>query len=94
MPSLYMPSRNLPMISMSLFRFTGPFGARCEVIPAGVMIGVLPTLLIFLALQCDIDDGFSSGATKWPTTFTWPARRRSQDRQDRTLPCTRPSRQH
>jgi multiple sugar transport system permease protein len=63
-PFLYMPSQDLGTISTSLFRFMGPFGARWEVISAGVMIVIIPTLIIFLALQRYIYNGFTSGATK------------------------------
>ena len=63
-PWLYMPSRDLPVISTSLFRFTGPFGAHWEVIAAGVIIVIIPTLVVFLALQRFIYNGFTSGATK------------------------------
>jgi multiple sugar transport system permease protein len=63
-PFLYMPSQDLGTISTSLFRFMGPFGARWEVISAGVMIVIIPTLVIFLALQRYIYNGFTSGATK------------------------------
>lgn len=63
-PFLYMPSRDLGVISTSLFRFKGPFGSQWEVIAAGVFIVVLPTLIIFLALQRYIYNGFTAGATK------------------------------
>jgi ABC-type glycerol-3-phosphate transport system permease component len=63
-PFLYMPSSNLGVISTSLFRFKGPFSAQWEVISAGVIIVVVPTLVIFLALQRFIYNGFTSGATK------------------------------
>lgn len=63
-PFLYMPSRDLPVLSTSLFRFTGPFGSQWEVIAAGVIIVILPTLVIFLALQRYIYNGFTAGATK------------------------------
>lgn len=63
-PFLYMPSRDLGVISTSLFRFKGPFGAQWEVIAAGVMIVIVPTLLVFLALQRWIYNGFTSGGTK------------------------------
>ncbi|UJW29561.1 carbohydrate ABC transporter permease [Saccharothrix sp. AJ9571] len=63
-PFLYMPSRDLGVISTSLFRFKGPFSAQWEVISAGVIIVVLPTLLVFLLLQRWIYQGFASGATK------------------------------
>lgn len=63
-PFLYMPSQQLPVISTSLFRFTGPFGAHWEVISAGVIIVIIPILVVFLALQRYIYNGFTSGATK------------------------------
>lgn len=63
-PFLYMPSQKLPVISTSLFRFTGPFGAHWEVISAGVIIVIIPILVVFLALQRYIYNGFTSGATK------------------------------
>ena len=63
-PFLYMPSTDLNVISTSLFRFTGPFGAQWEVISAGVILVILPTLIIFLALQRFIYNGFTAGATK------------------------------
>ena len=64
LPYLYMPSQKLGVISTSLFRFTGPFGAQWEVIAAGTMIVILPTLVIFLLLQRYIYSGITSGATK------------------------------
>lgn len=63
-PFLYMPSQDLSVISTSLFRFTGPFGAQWEVISAGVILVIVPTLIVFLALQRFIYNGFTAGATK------------------------------
>ena len=63
-PFLYMPSQNLAVISTSLFRFQGPFGGRWEIISAGIMIVILPTLIIFLFLQKFIYNGVTAGATK------------------------------
>ena len=63
-PFLYMPSRDLGVVSTSLFRFLGPFSAKWEVISAGVVIAVIPTLIVFLALQRWIYNGFTSGSTK------------------------------
>ena len=45
LPFLYMPSRELGVISTSLFRFHGPFSAQWEVISAGVVIVTLPALV-------------------------------------------------
>ena len=50
-PFLYMPSPDLGVVATSLFRFKGPFQAKWEVISAGVIITIIPTLLVFLALQ-------------------------------------------
>ncbi|MEP6478342.1 MAG: carbohydrate ABC transporter permease [Rhodoglobus sp.] len=63
-PFLYMPSSDLGVISTSLFRFKGPFGAQWEVIAAGTMVVIVPTLIIFLILQKYIYNGITSGATK------------------------------
>jgi len=63
-PFLYMPSRDLGVISTSLFRFTGPFGSQWEVIAAGTVLVILPTLVAFLLLQKFIYNGLTTGATK------------------------------
>lgn len=63
-PFLYMPSSDLGTISTSLFRFKGPYGAHWEIISAGVILVIVPTLVIFLLLQRFIYNGFTSGATK------------------------------
>lgn len=61
-PYLYMPDHKT--IATSLFAFKGPFGSQWEVISAGVVIILVPTLIAFLALQRYIYNGFTSGATK------------------------------
>lgn len=63
-PFLYMPSTDLGTISTSLFRFKGPFGAQWEVIAAGTMVVIIPTLILFLVMQRYIYNGFVSGASK------------------------------
>ncbi len=63
-PFLYMPSRELGVISTSLFRFRGPLGTQWEILSAGALIVILPTLIVFLALQKYIYNGLSAGATK------------------------------
>jgi len=63
-PFLYMPDSELGVISTSLFRFKGPYGAQWEVIAAGVILVIVPTLIVFLLLQRFIYNGFTSGATK------------------------------
>ncbi|MFE6618832.1 carbohydrate ABC transporter permease [Streptomyces sp. NPDC008086] len=63
-PFLYMPSEDLGVISTSLFRFKGPFGAHWETISAGAVLVILPTLIAFLLLQRFIYNGFTKGATR------------------------------
>jgi ABC-type glycerol-3-phosphate transport system permease component len=63
-PFLYMPDRDLGVISTALYRFKGPFGTQWEVISAGVILVIIPTLIVFLALQRFIYNGFTSGAVK------------------------------
>ncbi|MET9224405.1 carbohydrate ABC transporter permease [Lentzea sp. NPDC003310] len=63
-PFLYMPSDKLGTISTALFRFKGPYGAHWEVISAGTVLVILPTLIVFLALQRFIYSGLTTGAVK------------------------------
>jgi multiple sugar transport system permease protein len=63
-PFLYMPSRDLGTISTTLFRFKGPFSAEWEVIAAGVIVVIVPTLIVFLLLQRWIYNGLTTGAVK------------------------------
>lgn len=63
-PFLYMPSRELSVISTALFRFRGPFSASWELIAAGTILVILPSLLVFLLLQRYIYRGLTAGAVK------------------------------
>ncbi|MEO8606546.1 MAG: carbohydrate ABC transporter permease [Chloroflexota bacterium] len=63
-PFLYMPGKGLGTISTSLFRFIGPFNAHWQVICAGVVITIIPTLVIFLFLQKYIYNGLTQGAVR------------------------------
>ena len=63
-PFLYMPDSDLGVISTSLYHFKGPFGTQWQIIGAGTMIVIIPTLVIFLLLQKFIYNGITQGATK------------------------------
>jgi multiple sugar transport system permease protein len=63
-PFLYMPSSKLGVISTTLFRFKGPTGSEWEVIAAGTILVIVPTLIAFLLLQRHIYNGLTAGATK------------------------------
>lgn len=56
-PFLYMPSRELKVISTALFAFKGPYGTNWPVILAGVVIVIVPILILFLLLQKHIYNG-------------------------------------
>lgn len=63
-PFLYMPKSDLQVISTALFKFKGPYGSQWEVICAGIMIAIIPTLIVFTALQKYIYNGFAQGSVK------------------------------
>ncbi|GFZ34269.1 sugar ABC transporter permease [Clostridium zeae] len=56
-PFLYMPDPKLRTISTALFNFKGPMGSQWEIIAAGIMIVIIPTLIIFISLQKHIYNG-------------------------------------
>ncbi|MFT4259905.1 carbohydrate ABC transporter permease [Microbacterium sp.] len=62
LPFLYLPSQGF--ISTSLFRFKGPYGAQWEVIAAGTILVIIPTIIAFLVLQRWIYRGLTAGAVK------------------------------
>lgn len=63
-PFLYMPKTSLGVISTALFRFKGPFVSQWEIICAGIVLAVIPSLVAFLALQKYIYSGLTQGAVK------------------------------
>lgn len=63
-PQLYMPQEELSVVSTSLYRFMGPYGAKWEIIFAGIVICIIPTLIIFLTLQKQIYAGLVNGSVK------------------------------
>ena len=63
-PQLYMPSEELSVVSTSLYRFMGPYGAKWEIIFAGIVICIIPALVIFLSLQKQIYSGLVNGSVK------------------------------
>lgn len=63
-PFLYMPKTSLQVISTALFKFKGPYGSQWEVISAGIMIAIIPTVIVFIALQKYIYNGFAQGSVK------------------------------
>ncbi len=62
--NLYMPSDDLAVVSTALYRFIGPYGAQWEIIFAGIIICIIPSLIIFLALQKFIYSNLVTGSVK------------------------------
>lgn len=60
-PFLYTPKADLLTLSTTLFKFKGPYGSHWEIISAGIIIIMIPTLIIFLTLQKQIYSGLVSG---------------------------------
>ncbi len=63
-PFLYTPKADLLTLSTTLFKFKGPYGAHWEIISAGIIIIMIPTVIIFLLLQKQIYAGLVSGSVK------------------------------
>lgn len=62
--NLYMPSDDLAVVSTALYRFIGPYGAQWEIIFAGIIICIIPSLVIFLCLQKSIYSNLVTGSVK------------------------------
>lgn len=63
-PFLYMPKKELKVVSTALFNFIGPYGAHWEVICALIILAIIPTLIVFLSLQKYLYNGFTQGSVK------------------------------
>lgn len=65
MANLYLQDKNAyPVVSTSLFTFTGPMGSQYNYICAGVLITVIPMLILFIFCQKQIYSGMAQGAVK------------------------------
>lgn len=63
-PFLYMPKKELKVISTGLFNFIGPYGAHWEIICAMIVLAIVPTLIVFISLQKYLYNGFTQGSIK------------------------------
>lgn len=61
---LYMPDTALRTVSQSIRLFTNDYGGQWNVISAGVMLIMLPTLLVYLFTQRWIVNDLTGGAVK------------------------------
>ena len=61
---LYLPTSNHAGLSTALYKFSSKFGGRWEVIAAGIIITMLPTLVAFLLFRKQIYSGVAQSAGK------------------------------
>jgi len=65
MANLYLQDKTrLPVVSTSLYKFTGPMGNQYNYICAGVLITIIPALIVFILCQKRIYNGLAQGAVK------------------------------
>lgn len=62
--SLYLQSKEIRTMAISLYTFVGPMGSQYNLICAGVIISLLPALIVFICCQKQIYSGITSGAVK------------------------------
>lgn len=63
-PYLYMPDPKYAVVSTALYKFTGPYGSKWEIICAGIVITLIPTFIAFVLLQKQIYAGMTQGSVK------------------------------
>ena len=63
-PFLYLPDENKRTLSTTLYKFMGPYGGQWNIICAGIILIMIPTLVAFLSMQKYIYNGFANGSVK------------------------------
>lgn len=63
-PLLYLPSGKYRPLTTGLYMFTGGRSMDIGPLAAGTLITILPVIVVFLALQRQVTEGFLSGAVK------------------------------
>ncbi len=62
--SLYLQSKEIRTMAISLYTFVGPMGSQYNLICAGVILSLLPALIVFILCQKQIYSGITAGAVK------------------------------
>ncbi len=62
--NLYLQSNTWRTISTALYSFSGPFKSSYNIICAGVLLTLIPSLLIFLFFQKQVYAGLANGSVK------------------------------
>ncbi len=64
MPSLVLPSTGAKTINVQIYRYAGQFSSRWDIVFSGVVVGIVPILIVFFALQSYFVKGITAGAAK------------------------------
>lgn len=64
-PYLYMPTNRLAVVSTALMRFAKDEVANWPLMSAGILLVMIPTLLLYIALQRYIISGLTGGSVKY-----------------------------
>ena len=62
--NLYLQSNTWRTISTALYSFSGPFKSSYNIICAGVLLTLIPSLIVFLIFQKQVYAGLASGSVK------------------------------
>ena len=62
--NLYLQSNSWRTISTALYSFSGPFKSSYNIICAGVLLTLIPSLVVFLLFQKQVYAGLASGSVK------------------------------
>ena len=62
--NLYLQSNSWRTISTALYSFSGPFKSSYNIICAGVLMTLVPSLIVFLLFQKQVYAGLASGSVK------------------------------
>lgn len=64
MPMLVLPSDRAKTVNVEIFSFIDLYASRWDVVFAGVVVGIIPVLLVFVLLQKYFIKGITTGSTK------------------------------
>ncbi|WZL81210.1 carbohydrate ABC transporter permease [Vallitaleaceae bacterium 9-2] len=64
MPMLVLPSSKPKTINVEIYQFVDQFGARWDILFAGVLCSIIPVFIVFVSLQKYFVKGISAGAAK------------------------------
>ncbi len=64
MPMLVLPSHKPKTVNVEIYSFIDLYASRWDVVFAGVVIGIIPVLIVFVSLQKYFIKGITTGAAK------------------------------